>query len=134
MLNFYFTFNEDGYKYPNNLTYKSPQISRLPCDRPLRSPKNKKMHIPAKGNDFVEQFICCPQKGATPIQPHRFVSRVETKPIMTSFKQSSNVQSYRINYGQKKKKKNYQRKNSQIQNLDFIPSLTTNKGELENLR
>jgi hypothetical protein len=105
MLNFYFTFNEDGYKYPNNLTYKSPQISRLPCDRPLRSPKNKKMHIPAKGNDFVEQFICCPQKGATPIQPHRFVSRVETKPIMTSFKQSSNVQSYRINYGQKKKKK-----------------------------
>jgi hypothetical protein len=105
MLNFYFTFNEDGYKYPNNLTYKSPQISRLPCDRPLRSPKNKKMHIPAKGNDFVEQFICCPQKGATPIQPHRFVSRVETKPIMTSFKQSSNVQSYRINYGRKKKKK-----------------------------
>jgi hypothetical protein len=35
---------------------------------------------------------------------------------------------------EKKKKKNYQRKNSQIQNLDFIPSLTTNKGELENLR
>jgi hypothetical protein len=82
------------------------------------------MHIPAKGNDFVEQFICCPQKGATPIQPHRFVSRVETKPIMTSFKQIM---------AQNKNKK-YLRKNSQIQNLDFIPSLTTNKGELENLR
>jgi hypothetical protein len=53
------------------------------------------------------------------------------------FKQSSsfNPEGKNIYIAREKKNKNKNKgKIHKIQNLDFIPSLTTNKGELENLR
>lgn len=84
------------------LYYKSPQISHLPCDGPSDHLRTKRFTFPAKGNDCVEQFVCCPLKGATPIQPHRCLK--SRNPAYYDQFQTKYHQSYRKNYGKNKRK------------------------------